>query len=84
MSKTYKVTDLLDQCETPLQTHIIMAQLSMLRQLDRQRTEAERRIRSRDGFANLTLVLLTLAIFVIWFEVARVIGITLQTAIFGN
>jgi hypothetical protein len=39
MSKTYRTSDLLDRASSPLQTYIILAQLAMLRKLDRTRNE---------------------------------------------
>lgn len=58
MARTETFKSLLDRASTPVQTHIILAQLAILRKLDRQRTANER----GESFieAVLTLMLLIL------------------------
>lgn len=75
MSKTATFTKLLDQAQTPLQTHIVLAQLAMLRKLDRQRNER--------GQALLGAIFILVAICV-WGLMAATAGLLLRQAIFGH
>jgi hypothetical protein len=42
MARTETFTSLLDRCETPMQTYLILAQLQILRRQDKQRLASER------------------------------------------
>lgn len=74
MARTETFTKLLDRCSTPVQTHLILAQLALLRRQDKARVKL-----NEQGMSTLSMLAMLVAMTFIWTAVARVIAISIGT-----
>lgn len=80
MSRTTTYQKLLERCSSPVQTHIILAQLQLLRKQDKLRTSSER------GGALAPLILALTVVFVVsaWVAISITWAQHLSLAIHGR
>lgn len=77
MGKTTTYKTLLDKAETPLQTHILLGQLAILRKQDK--------LRNRLGMANVAMLVAMVVGLALWAAMAVVAGQALDRVLpFGH
>ena len=81
MSKTTTFTKLLEQAQSPVQTHILLAQLKILRKADAARVVRD----ERGGTTEVVLTALSLVLgFTIWTIFCTVLGQHLDAILKAN